>query len=63
MAIVHHSWRRWEIATGGLPSLAWNGSPSSDVTSYRVYYGGASRDYTNNTTVGRQSSGQWFWSA
>ena len=39
-------------------TLVWDGSPSSDVTSYRVYYGGASRNYTNNTTVGRQSSGQ-----
>jgi len=32
--------------------LAWNPSPSTDVTGYRVYYGSASGNYTNSVLVG-----------
>jgi hypothetical protein len=33
-------------------TLAWNGSPSPEVTGYRVYYGAASGDYTTSIVVG-----------
>ncbi len=33
-------------------ALAWDGSPSPEVTGYRVYYGGASGNYTNSVVVG-----------
>jgi hypothetical protein len=37
--------------------LAWDSSPSSGVTGYRVYYGGASGNYTNSVTVGNVTIG------
>jgi Domain of unknown function (DUF4082)/Bacterial Ig domain/Bacterial Ig-like domain (group 2)/Fibronectin type III domain len=33
-------------------TLAWNASPSSDVTGYRVYYGASSGNYSNSVVVG-----------
>lgn len=38
-------------------TLAWDPSPSPSVAGYRVYYGGASGNYTNNITVGNVTSG------
>jgi len=38
-------------------ALAWDGSTSSGVTSYRVYYGGARGNYTNSVTVGNVTTG------
>src|SRR5437763_1058179 len=33
-------------------SLAWTPSPDANVTGYKIYYGAASRDYTNSVAVG-----------
>lgn len=33
-------------------TLAWDASPSPEVTGYRIYYGVGSRSYTNVVTVG-----------
>lgn len=49
--------------------LAWDASPSAGITNYRVYYGVASRTYTNhvnagtNLTVGVSNlqAGVTFW--
>lgn len=35
-------------------SLAWNASPTTTVTGYKLYYGQASGSYTANTDVGNQ---------
>jgi len=47
-------------ATATLPSssvaLAWDRSPDSSVTSYRVYFGVASGKYTNSFVVGNVTS-------
>jgi len=37
-------------------SLAWDRNPESDVVGYRVYYGPASRRYTNSTYVGNATT-------
>jgi hypothetical protein len=37
-------------------SLAWDRSSSTDVVGYRVYFGPASRQYTNSTYVGNVTS-------
>ena len=37
---------------GDSVALAWDASPSSEVTGYRVYYGAASGNYTNSVVVG-----------
>ena len=37
-------------------ALTWDRSPDSSVTGYRVYYGGASGDYTNGVTLGNVTS-------
>lgn len=36
----------------GSVTLAWDASPDATVTGYRVYYGGASGNYTNSAAVG-----------
>jgi hypothetical protein len=33
-------------------TLTWNPSPNANVVGYNIYYGGASRTYTNSVTVG-----------
>src|SRR5262250_1619790 len=38
--------------TGESVILAWNPATSSTVAGYRLYYGGASRAYTNKIEVG-----------
>jgi len=37
--------------------LAWDASTSSDVTGYRLSYGGASGQYTNSIQIGNQTAG------
>jgi hypothetical protein len=37
---------------GASVNLAWNGSPSAEVTGYRIYYGSATGSYTNSVAVG-----------
>jgi hypothetical protein len=37
-------------------ALAWDRSPSPEVTGYRVYYGAASGNYTNSVVVGNVTS-------
>jgi hypothetical protein len=37
-------------------TLAWDRSPSPDVTGYRIYYGVASGTYTNTVTVGNTTN-------
>jgi hypothetical protein len=37
-------------------TLAWNPSPDTNVVGYRVYYGGNSGIYTNETDVGNMTS-------
>ncbi len=39
-------------AAGQTVALAWNPSPDANVAGYNLYYGGASRVYTNITNVG-----------
>jgi hypothetical protein len=36
--------------------LAWNPSPDVNVAGYKIYYGGASRTYTNSVDVGNVTS-------
>jgi fibronectin type 3 domain-containing protein len=38
--------------TGNGVTLAWDRSPDSSVTGYRIYYGAASGNYTNSVAVG-----------
>ncbi len=42
-------------ATTGV-TLAWNRSPDPTVTGYNIYYGGASRAYTNKISAGNNTS-------
>ena len=37
-------------------TLAWNASTSTDATGYRIYYGAASRNYTNSIVAGNVTS-------
>src|SRR5438132_3283147 len=37
-------------------TLSWNASPSANVASYNVYYGGASTLYTNMLAAGNNTS-------
>jgi hypothetical protein len=43
------------LATGSV-TLAWNSSTGSAIAGYNLYYGGASRAYTNKITVGNTTS-------
>jgi len=36
----------------GSVTLAWDASPDASVTGYRIYYGVASKNYTNSVTIG-----------
>lgn len=54
LALLYHP---VQALSAALPSphsvtLAWDASPSPEVTGYRVYYGAASGDYTNSVVVG-----------
>ncbi len=40
----------------GSVTLAWDPSPDASVVGYKVYYGPASRVYTNSTTVGNATN-------
>jgi hypothetical protein len=42
--------------TGQSVTLAWNAGSSSTVAGYRLYYGGASRAYTNTMDVGNSTT-------
>lgn len=37
-------------------TLAWDASPDTSVAGYRLYYGGASGNYTNSATVGASTT-------
>ncbi|HMP84386.1 MAG TPA: fibronectin type III domain-containing protein, partial [Verrucomicrobiota bacterium] len=39
-------------------TLAWEPSPDSSVTGYKIYYGAASGVYTNSVDVGGSTSGE-----
>lgn len=41
---------------GSSVALAWDGSPSPEVTGYHVYFGAASGNYTNSVAVGNVTS-------
>lgn len=53
-----HSPRTAFSAVVPVPSvtLGWDASPSADATGYRIYYGAASGNYTNNIMVGNVTS-------
>jgi len=40
------------VTNQAVVTLAWDASPSTDVTGYKLYYGIANRTYTNNIDVG-----------
>jgi len=42
--------------TGQSVTLAWNAGATSTVAGYRLYYGGASRAYTNTMDVGNNTT-------
>jgi hypothetical protein len=42
--------------TGNGVTLAWDRSPDSSVTGYRIYYGAASGNYTNSVAVGNATT-------
>lgn len=44
------------ILSASTVTLAWNRSPGSEVTGYRIYYGVASGSYANSVTVGNVTS-------
>jgi len=44
------------VPTTGTASLAWDSSPSSGVTGYRVYMGTASGNYTSNVAAGNATT-------
>src|SRR5438067_3721520 len=37
-------------------TLVWNPSPGTNVAGYNVYYGGASRSYTNKVNAGNATN-------
>jgi hypothetical protein len=43
---------RWSVLADQSVTLTWSPSPNTNVAGYKMYYGGASRDYTNIVTVG-----------
>ncbi|HZQ45755.1 MAG TPA: fibronectin type III domain-containing protein [Verrucomicrobiae bacterium] len=51
-------WLRWCVPTQGSQSvtLGWNASPASSVSGYVLYYGIASRIYTNRIDVGTNTA-------
>lgn len=58
VAALHQPYRGFAVTLPGQysVSLAWNKSPSPSVTSYRLYYGGVSGNYTNSVLVGNVTS-------
>jgi hypothetical protein len=54
LALLHNPTAGLSVTLPGPYSvaLAWDRSPDSSVTGYRVYYGTASGKYTNSVTVG-----------
>ena len=54
VAALHHPCRGFAVTLPGQysVSLAWNKSTSLSGTSYRLYYGGVSGNYTNSVLVG-----------
>jgi hypothetical protein len=44
------------LPSGASLTLAWDRSPSLEVTGYRVYYGGASQNYSNSVVLGNVTS-------
>jgi hypothetical protein len=59
LGLLHHPVQTFSATLPGSSSvtLAWDSSPGSAVTGYRVYYGGASGNYTNSVTVGNVTTG------
>ncbi len=53
-ALLHSPFQAFSASLPGSSSvtLAWDLSPSPEVTGYRVYYGAASGNYSNSVVVG-----------
>jgi len=49
---ISSSWAATNVVYGTV-SLAWNPSPDSTVTGYRIYFGPSSGVYTNSIAFGR----------
>ena len=54
LALIHNPGRALSATPPGSNSvtLAWDGSSSTEVTGYRVYYGAVSGNYSNSVVVG-----------
>lgn len=47
---------RWSALADQSVTLTWSPSPIASVAGYKVYYGGASRTYTNTVTLGNTTN-------
>ena len=52
LALIHNPIPALSLTPDYSVALTWDRSPSPGVVGYRVYYGGASGNYTNNVVVG-----------
>jgi hypothetical protein len=54
LALLHNPGQAFSAILPGTYNvgLAWDRSPDNSVAGYRLYYGGASRNYTNSVVVG-----------
>jgi hypothetical protein len=54
LAMLHHSFQTFgdTLPDSYRVTLAWDGSPSPEVTGYRVYHGTTSGNYSNSVVVG-----------
>ena len=46
----------WSAGASVSATLSWNASPDANVTGYTIYYGTASRQYTNTLSVGNMTN-------
>ena len=48
-------WIQWILSLQAAPSatLAWDAVPRTDIAGYNLYYGNASRSFTNKVNVGK----------
>ena len=57
LALLHSPGPAFSVMPpGSRVTLAWDRSPDSSVTGYRVYYGGVSGNYTNSLAVGNATT-------
>jgi Fibronectin type III domain len=58
LLVFHYSIEAFGAVAPGTNSvkLAWNKSPSTNVTGYRVYYGATSGSYSNSIVVGNTTN-------